>query len=62
MNTTQEQQDILAVIERLGLASELNINKNCEYTYLCIHNTLRILKRNRVIDTNDDGDYFVVKQ
>jgi hypothetical protein len=57
---TEGQKAVLDTVKKLGIASELEINKNCTYTYRCIHNALRTLKRNGILDTDDDGSYFVV--
>jgi hypothetical protein len=57
---TEGQKAVLDTVTKLGNASELDVCNNCSYTNRCIHNALRTLKRNGILDTDDNGSYFVV--
>ncbi len=57
---TKDQKAVLDTVIKLSQASELDVCNNCSYTNRCIHNALRTLKRNGILDTDDDGRYFAV--
>lgn len=56
---TENQKTVLDAVEKLGTACDLQVCKECDLSYREIHATLKYLKRSGVIDTDDDGQYFV---
>lgn len=59
---TEVQNEVLGIIKTLGIASSLEICKKSEYVYSDIKKALRVLYRSGVLDTDDDGSYFIVSK